>query len=297
MTTLEEVPAVVLTKGVSVRCEGVVHIYRGSDGTDVVALSGVDLDIDSGERVALFGPSGAGKSTLLGLLGGLQQPSAGRVLLDGEDIARHTERELVRLRASRICTVLQGAARNLLPYATAAQNVSFVRSSLPRRARAELPDVFELLDVLGLARVAEERVGELSGGEQQRVALAVGVANAPGLLLCDEPTSQIDHDHREHVADLLEKINDEFGTTVVVVTHDDDLGHRMGRTITIRDGRVGSEGHRGEQFSVIAPDGSVPLPELFRDEWPPGTLVRVERAETDDSTPDQVIRLIRARRS
>ena len=135
----------------------------------------------------------------------------------------------------------------------------------------------ELLDALGLGAVAERPVPLLSGGEQQRVALAVSVANGPGLLLADEPTSQLDHPSRDAVLDLLDTVNERFGTTVVVVTHDPEVGARLGRTVTMRYGRVGQESRRGEDVAVVGKDGSVHLPDEILAEWPPGTHVVVER--------------------
>ena len=262
--------------GVGVRCEELVHIYRTGD-LDVVAVRGVDLVVAPGERVALLGPSGSGKSTLLAMLGGLIPPSAGRVWVGDEEIGGMNERGLLRMRSQRVGLVLQGAARNLLQYATPIDNVRFAHRSLPRSRRTELMRPIELLEALGLGEIADRPVPLLSGGEQQRVALAVAVANGPGLLLADEPTSQLDHDGRDSVLDLLDVVNERFGTTVVVVTHDSEVGARLGRTVTMRYGRVGQEGHRGEQFAVVGKDGSVHLPDEIITDWPPGTQVVVER--------------------
>lgn len=265
-----------LPSGLPVKSLGVVHIYRAG-ASEVVALRGVDLDVDAGERVALVGPSGSGKSTLLNLMGGLLRPSAGRLLIGEYDVGRLSQRELLRLRATSVGTVLQGAGRNLLPFGTAEDNIRVAQRAVrgPRR-RALLPPR-ELLDALGLGSVIGKLVPTMSGGEQQRIALAVGLANGPGLLLADEPTSQLDREARADVLALLDRVNREFGTTIVLVTHDADVGHVLGRTVSMRDGRVGAEGRRGEQFAVVARDGSVQLPDDVREDWPPGTLVRVER--------------------
>jgi ABC-type lipoprotein export system ATPase subunit len=265
-------------RGLSVRCEEAVHIYRAG-GTDVVAVRGVDLVVDAGERVALLGPSGSGKSTLLAMLGGLLAPSAGRVLVGDDELSGASEAALLRMRAHRVGVVLQGAARNLLPYATARQNVQFAQRSLSRARRREAMSPGELLEALGLAAIADSPVPMLSGGEQQRVALAVAVANGPGLLLADEPTSQLDHPARDAVLDLLDEVNRRFGTTIVVVTHDPEVGARLGRTISMRYGRVGQEGRHGEQYAVVGKDGSVALPDDVVADWPPGTEVLVERDE------------------
>jgi putative ABC transport system ATP-binding protein len=262
--------------GLAVRCEELVHIYRTGD-LDVVAVRGVDLVVERGERLALLGPSGSGKSTLLGMLGGLIPPSAGQVWVGDEEIGGLPERALLRLRAQRVGVVLQGAARNLLPYATPAENVRFAQRSLPRARRREAMRPTDLLEALGLGAVADRPVPLLSGGEQQRVALAVAVANGPGLLLADEPTSQLDHPARDAVLDLLDVVHERFGTTIVVVTHDPEVGGRLGRAVTMRYGRVGQEGRHGEQFAVVGKDGSVHLPDEVVADWPPGTQVLVER--------------------
>lgn len=264
--------------GLAVRSDGLVHIYR-VEGNDVVALRGVDLDVEAGERVALLGPSGSGKSTLLNLIGGLLRPSAGRLLVGSHDVGKMTERQLLGMRASSVGMVLQGAARNLLPFATAEENVRFAQRAARKDRGKDVPGPRQLLESLELGDLAGARLSSLSGGEQQRVAVAVGVANGPGVLLADEPTSQLDAPARAQVLDLLTRVNERFGTTVVLVTHDPEVGLHLGRTVTMRGGRVGTEGRRGEQFSVVDKDGSVHLPEELLDEWPPGTLVRVHREE------------------
>ena len=262
------------TAGLGIRCAGVVHIWSTAE-QDVVALRGVDLDVAAGERVALLGPSGSGKSTLLALLGGLLTPSAGRLWIGPTEISRLGQRALLALRSDRVGTVLQGAARNLLPYASPAGNVAFAQRSARRSVRTRLLRPAELLGELGLDTVADVPLSRLSGGEQQRVALAVAVANGPGLLLADEPTSQLDGGGRDRVLALLELINTRFGTTVVVVTHDAAVGDALGRTVTMRAGRVGQEGRRGGTHAVVSTDGSVVLPPDLLAQWPPGTLVRV----------------------
>ena len=265
--------------GAEVRLDGVVHIYTDASGSDVVALRGVDLEVSAGERVALLGPSGAGKSTLLSLLAGTTRASAGTVALDGVDLRSLTEGRLAALRATRVGTVLQGPWRNLLPYATAAQNVAFAQRAVGRRARRALTPPAELLGALGLAPLTHRPLGGLSGGERQRVAVAVALANGPGLLLADEPTSQLDTDGRTQVLDLVDEAAGRWGTTVVVVTHDPVVAARWPRTVTIRDGRVGAEGRHGRDLAVVGADGAVQLPDRLRKAWPAGTLVEIEEGE------------------
>ncbi|MGI8702038.1 MAG: ABC transporter ATP-binding protein [Nocardioidaceae bacterium] len=267
--------------GIGVRCEGVVHLYKTFEGHDVVALQGVDLVVQPGERVAFLGPSGSGKSTLLTLFGGIQRPSAGRIFIGDDEISRMGERELTKIRASRVSTMLQGATRNLLPYATARQNLSFARLA-PRSAGRppSLPDA-ELLARVGLADQADQVVKTMSGGQRQRLALASAVCSSPALLLADEPTSQLNHEDRDLMLELIHGLGDEFGTTILVVTHQPEVAETFPRTVTMRGGRVGSEGREGAEYVVVGTDGVVHLPAHVAREWPPGTLVRIE-PETRD---------------
>jgi putative ABC transport system ATP-binding protein len=260
--------------GIGVTCRGLVYIYR-LEGYDVVALSGVDLDIAAGESVALLGPSGAGKSTLLTLLAGLLRPAAGRLHVGRHDVARASAAELEYMRATDVGVMLQGAMRNLLPYVSAAENVRFAQTGVPAARRDGLAGTGELLELVGLAGRAAVRPPELAPGERQRLAVACAIANGAGLLLADEPTSQLDTGARDEVLDVLAQVGG-TGRTVVVVTHDPDVSLRMGRTVTIRDGRVGAEGHRGEEYSVVGRDGAVHLPPEILAELTPGTLLRVE---------------------
>ena len=263
-----------MSGGMRVVTRGLVHIYR-AEGHDVAALSGIDLVVSPGERLALLGPSGAGKSTLLTLFGGLLRPSAGRIHVGEHDLTRMSESDLDLLRGSEIGMVLQGAARNLLPYLTARENVAFAQAAARARER-ELPDPDEVLALVGMSPgAADAPLARLTPGELQLAAVAVAVSCRPGLLLGDEPTSQLDHAARAVVLDALAHVNAAWGTTVVVVTHDPDVAARMPRTITIRDGRVGAEGRAGEEFAVVSADGSVPLPPHALAALPPGSLLRV----------------------
>lgn len=264
--------------GLSVACRRVVHIYRGEAG-DVVALSGVDLTISPGEMVALVGPSGSGKSTLIALLAGLMRPSAGRVSVGSYDMGKLTDAEISRLRGTEIGVVLQGAARNLLPYASLTRNILLAQSRAARSRGVKLDDPERILDLVGLSGRGNAKVGELAPGARQRAAVAVGIAASPGLLLVDEPTSQLDTAGRDEVVRALETINAERGTTIVVVTHDAEVGARLGRAVTIRDGRVGAEGRGGQDFAVVATDGTVQLPPEVLGDYPPGTLLTVNRID------------------
>jgi len=264
--------------GLAVTCRRVVHIYRAEAG-DVVALSGVDLDIRPGEMIALVGPSGSGKSTLIALLSGLMRPSAGRVSIGTYDIGKLSDTEISRLRGTEIGVVLQGGARNLLPYASLERNIWLAQTRAAGTKGVHLDDPERILDLVGLGGQGSATVGQLAPGARQRAALAVGIAAGPGLLLVDEPTSQLDASGRDEVVAALETVNAERGTTIVVVTHDSEVGERLGRAVTIRDGRVGAEGRGGQDFAVVAGDGTVQLPPEVLGEFPPGTLFTVDRTD------------------
>ncbi|WEV77091.1 ATP-binding cassette domain-containing protein [Janibacter cremeus] len=263
--------------GLPLRTHGLVHIYR-AEGHDVAALSGVDLTVAAGERIALLGPSGAGKSTLLALFGGLLRPSAGRIHIGDHELSAMTEAEIDAFRAGDVGIILQGAERNHLPWLSTRGNIDFAQQPA-RRSGREVPAVDDLVALLGLTDVADEKLDRLTPGQQQLAALGVALAGGPGLLLGDEPTSQLDHESRDVVLEALAEIGRTLGTTVVVVTHDPDVARAFPRTVTIRDGRVGGEGRSGEEYSVVAADGSLPLPAPALDAFPPGTLVRVHRGE------------------
>jgi ABC-type lipoprotein export system ATPase subunit len=264
-------------RGLAVSTHGLVHIYR-SDGHDVAALAGVDLDVRAGEMVGLLGPSGAGKSTLLTLFGGLMRPSAGRIRIGGQDLGRMEPTALDDYRAADVGIVLQGAGRNLLPYLAARDNVAFAQRAARAAARA-VPTPGEVLELVGLGDAGRAPLASMTPGRLQLTALAVAMATLPGLLLADEPTSQLDHQARDLVLERLHDVNREAGTTVVLVTHDAEVAARLPRTVTIRDGRVGGEGRHGEDYAVVSADGSLPLPEEVLADLPPGTLVRVHRED------------------
>lgn len=265
------------TPGIAVSTRGLVHIYR-TEGRDVAALSGVSLDIGAGEFVGLLGPSGAGKSTLLTLLGGLLQPSAGRIHLGPDELTVIDPRRLDTLRATSVSLMLQGADRNLLPYLSLEQNVEFAQQAA-HSAGKELPRPREVLADFGLEDVAAVLPGTLTPGRRQLAAVAVALSTRPGLLLADEPTSQLDHEAAQQVIDALTRINHDHGTTIILVTHDPGIAERLPRTVTIRDGRVGGEGRSGEEYAVVTADGFVPLPAHALAELPPGTLLHLHQTE------------------
>ena len=261
-----------------VRCESLVQVY-GQLGQEVTALRGVDLTVAEGESVALLGPSGAGKSTLLWLFAGLLRPTAGLVEVCGRRLGDLKPKAAATMRLSDVGLVMQTPGRNLLAYETAAGNVMFAQAPARVSHAAKRRRAATLLETVGLGPVARRPAGRLSGGEQQRLAVAVALANGPRLLLADEPTSQLDQASAAAVTGLLRSARQDHGSTVIVVTHDPDLGAAFGRTVTIRDGKVGAEGHAGEDYLVVGRDGSVQLPPDVLDVLPPGTLARAIRTE------------------
>jgi len=270
------VSARVLQTGLAIHCEHLSHYYE-VDGEEVAALDNVEFSVAAGESVALLGPSGSGKSTLLNLLAGLLRPSYGQIYLGADDITVMSEPELLRLRGQRIGVVVQNPARNLLPYGTAEQNISFAQRALRGYRRVDLQAPAELLAGLGLSELSGQRVSRLSGGEQQRLSVAVAMAGSPGLLLADEPTSQLDTGNRDKVGELLGRITSSFGTTVVVVTHDPAVAAALGRSVTITEGHADDRDQQREQFVRVEADGSVRLPQDVLTTLPPGSRLRLVR--------------------
>ena len=221
-----------------IECDSLVKIYKTPD-VEVLALQGLDLTVDYGEMTAIIGNSGSGKSTFLNMLGGLDRPSAGRLLVDGKDLFKLGERELVEYKLRTVGFVWHNNARNLLPYLTATQNVMMPMlfgGEHRRRQRA-----LELLDMVNMSHRKNSRLSALSGGEQQRIAIAIALANHPRLLLADEPTGAVDQKTSSAILDMLRAINRESGLTIVIVTHDQLLAKKVSRVIAIRDGKIASE--------------------------------------------------------
>jgi putative ABC transport system ATP-binding protein len=236
--------------GIEIRCIDVGHVYH-VEGEDVVALADVQLQVAAGESVALFGPSGSGKSTLTSLFAGLRRPTSGEIWLGYDELTAMSERQLLRLRGRQVGVVVQNPSRSLLPYGTAEDNIIFAQRAIARPRRRSLAPPIELLRQLGLDELAGQRVARLSGGEQQRLSVAVGMAGSPRLLLADEPTSQLDGHNRDRVVELLERVSAEFGTTVVVVTHDPVVADATQRRITLAEGRVVDYGQRSTTYRGV----------------------------------------------
>lgn len=276
-----------LQTGLAIDCRDLTHVYE-LDGQEQTALDNVEFSVTGGESVAVLGPSGSGKSTLLTLLAGLQKPTSGSIYIGADDITLMNQSELLRLRGQRIGVVVQNPSRNLLPYGTAEQNIVFAQRSLRGYRKADLQPADDLLYRLGLEDLSGQRVSAMSGGEQQRLSVAVGMAGSPGLLLADEPTSQLDTSNRDRVVELLTRITELFGTTVVAVTHDPAVAAAFGRTVTITEGRADDRDQHREQVTVVGPDGSVQLPSDLMAKFPAGTRLRVIRKPTSvEFTPEK----------
>ena len=237
-------------EGALIVCDRLVRIYL-AEGIEVQALQGLDLVVSSGELTALVGASGSGKSTLMNILAGLDAPTAGSVRVAGHDLAAMSARLRLGYRRSVVGFVWQQTARNLLPYLTAAQNVDLPLRLAGAGRRARRQRTGDLLDVLGVAYCAGRRPDQMSGGEQQRVAIAVALANSPQVLLADEPTGELDSVTAQSVFGALQTANAELGVTVLVVTHDPAVSSMVRRVIAIRDGRTSTETLRRD-----AADGS-----------------------------------------
>ena len=287
-----------------IACDRLVRIFS-SEGVEVQALQGLDLTVKEGELMALVGASGSGKSTLLQILAGLDVPTAGNATVAGRDLLAMSNKERLAYRREVVGFVWQQTARNLLPFLTARQNVALPmqlgggRGRAVRRERAARSA--ELLDLLGVGYAMDRRPAQLSGGEQQRVAIAVALANEPSVLLADEPTGELDSDTGALIFEAFRTVNRELGSTVVIVTHDLMVAGEVRRTVAVRDGRTSSEVLRrmatdedgletleAREYAVLDRTGRVQLPRQFLEAL--GMEHRVELLLEEDHVsmwPDQ----------
>jgi ABC-type lipoprotein export system ATPase subunit len=258
-------------------CDNLVKIYKVAD-LEVVALQGLDLVVEAGEIIAIVGASGSGKSTLQNILGGLDTPTAGGARVADFDLASLTARERTIYRREVVGFVWQQTARNLVPYLGAAENVELplLLGGMGGRDRRDIAG--ELLTLVGMSERAAHRPHQLSGGEQQRVAIAIALANRPKVLLADEPTGELDTESAEELFVVLRRINEALGVTVIVLTHDPLVSTQVNRTIAIRDGRTSTETvrraeldadgeHRviAEEFALLDRVGRLQLPREYVD--------------------------------
>jgi len=255
-----------------VEANDLFKIYKPAD-LEVVALRGVDLEVRSGELIGIVGASGSGKTTLLNILAGLERPSAGRIRVGERDLLDITDQDLVAYRRREVGFVWQATGRNLVPYLSVRDNIELPQAiagagKRQRRERAE-----ELLEALQMSDKSRRYPSELSGGEQQRVAIAVALANNPPLLLADEPTGELDTNMAEDVFRMLQRINRRFGVTIIIVTHYAGIARWVDRVVRIRDGRIGSESYlmssyrgdegREEEYLVVDRAGRLQLPREY----------------------------------
>ncbi len=258
--------------------DNLVKIYKTQD-IEVLALQGLELTVDSGELMAIIGNSGSGKSTFLNMIGGLDRPSAGKLFVDGKNLFTMTDRELVDYKKNTVGFVWQNNARNLLPYLSAVENVMMPMtfSGVSKKRERAL----ELLEMVGMSHRKNSRLTQLSGGEQQRVAIAIALANQPKLLLADEPTGSVDRATADYILEMFKKLNREMGLTIVIVTHDVTLSKSVNRVVSIRDGKTSSEriiratdaeenaaisDWEQEEFAVLDRAGRVQIPRELLDE-------------------------------
>lgn len=280
-STLEDLgartpPAHPFGRDALVVCDNLVRIYR-SDAVEVQALQGLDLLVDDGEMVAVVGASGSGKSTLLHVLSGIDQPTAGRVRVGPWDLMKMSRADRVAYRRTMVGFVWQQAAQNLVPYLTGVQNVLLPQAfaGAGRRQRHERAE--EVLRLVGVRHCADRLPRQMSGGEQQRVAIAVALANSPRLLLADEPTGELDTATSQEVFEALRTANRDAGVTIVVVTHDAAVSEQVTRTVAIRDGRTSTEVVRvaagpedgapvvAQEYAVMDRAGRVQVPREYRE--------------------------------
>jgi ABC-type lipoprotein export system ATPase subunit len=285
-------------------CENLVKIYQVAE-LEVVALQGLDLTVAAGELLGIVGASGSGKSTLLNILGGLDRPSAGRVVAHGSgapvNLLKASDSDLDAYRRAMVGFVWQQTARNLIPYLSAQANVELPMTVAGMNGRTKQSWSQELLERVGLWEHRRHRLAQLSGGQQQRVAIAVALANKPHLLLADEPTGELDSATAQEILALLRQMNEAYGLTTIIVTHDPAVARAVDRVVTIRDGRTSSETirrvadvevalkaglemedirHEYEEYVVVDAAGRLQIPPELRQEMGIGSRVTLEKTET-----------------
>ena len=278
-------------------CDNLVKIYKVAD-LEVFALQGLDLIVERGELLGVVGASGSGKSTLMNILGGLDRPSAGRVWVDGNDLLKMSDAALNRYRRSKVGFVWQQSARNLVPYLNAQENVELPLTLAGQTGRRKRRRAVELLEAVGLADRRRHRLSQLSGGEQQRVAIAVALANNPMLLLADEPTGEVDSITATTIYETFKALNREFGLTTLIVSHDPGIARHVNRVVAIRDGKLASETVRQsstenqansdelseehevfEELVVLDSAGRLQIPKEYLDQFNISGRVRLEAVE------------------
>lgn len=238
---------------VMIQADGLVKIYK-SKQTEVLALQGLDLSVEDGELTAIIGNSGSGKSTFLNMIGGLDRPSAGSLFVAGSNLFTMTEKQLVMYKRNTVGFVWQNNGRNLLPFLTVLENVMLPMNLSGKRKKRE--KAIELLELVGMSAKRRSRMNMLSGGEQQRVAIAIALANSPRLLLADEPTGSVDVKTANYIFDVFSELN-RNGQTILIVTHDVALSKKVRRVVAIRDGKISSERVLKEAYADRLQESSI----------------------------------------
>ena len=271
--------------GPYIDCSDLFKIYKRAD-LEVVALRGLDLAVESGELIAVIGASGSGKSTLLNILAGLDRPSAGRVMVGNRDLLDVSDDDLVTYRRSEVGFVWQATARNLVPYLSVADNIELPMALTGQLAKGRRAWADELQESLGISDKGKRFPYQLSGGEQQRAAIAVGLANKPPLLLADEPTGELDTENADSIFKMIGGLNRSYGVTVVMVTHYTGVSQYVDRVVHIRDGRIGSETFSRpdyrrdgdiveDEYVVVDKSGRLQLPSELADRFRSGGLAKI----------------------
>ena len=289
-----------------IQAEGLVKIYKSKE-TEVLALQGLDLTVEEGELTAIIGNSGSGKSTFLNMIGGLDRPSAGSLIVGGKNLFTMTEKQLVLYKRNTVGFVWQNNGRNLLPFLTVLENVMMPMSISGTKKKRE--KAIQLLEMVGMAHKKRSRMNMLSGGEQQRVAIAIALANSPKPLLADEPTGSVDVKTADYIFDVFTELN-KGGQTILIVTHDVALSKKVRRVVAIRDGKISSERvlkeayadrlketnidwrqeDTQEEYSIVDKAGRVQIPsDLLQEMHLKGNKVRVaiEDGKVIISSPEQ----------
>lgn len=228
-----------------IRADGLVKIYKTKE-TEVLALQGLDLSVETGELTAIIGNSGSGKSTFLNMIGGLDKPSAGSLFVAGQNLFTMSEKELVLYKRDTVGFVWQNNGRNMLPFLSAIENVMLPMNLSSTKHKHD--KALELLEMVGMSHKKHSRMNMLSGGEQQRIAIAIALANSPKLLLADEPTGSVDFKTADFIFDVFTELN-RNGQTILIVTHDMALSKKVRRVVAIRDGKISSERVLKEKYA------------------------------------------------
>ena len=223
-----------------ISCDSLVKIFKTED-IEVMALQGLDIEIKRGELLSVIGKSGSGKSTLMNIIGGLEKPSAGKITVGGKNLSEMTDKEMVAYRKKTVGFVWQKSGRNLLGYLTSLENIEFAMNFTGIKGKEKREKALKLIEMVGMSHKKDSYPHQMSGGEQQRIAIAVALANEPEILLADEPTGAVDTKTSNMIQDLFRELNRELGLTIIIVTHDMKLANKVDRVVMISDGKISTE--------------------------------------------------------